>query len=192
VSASAKVFVITGPSGVGKGTLIRGLLERLGELELSTSATTRGPRPGEQDGVAYHFLSAEEFDRRAEAGEFVEHATYSGNRYGTLRSELERRVRAGVPVVLEIEVQGARQVRESMPDAIQVFIAPPSVDALRARLIGRGTDAPEQIDARLRTAERELEARPEFAHVVVNDRLEDATDELVGIVRAELSDRPCA
>ncbi len=177
------MFVITGPSGVGKGTLIRGLLERVPELELSVSATTRPPRPGERGGVDYHFLSDADFDRRLELGDFVEHATYSGNRYGTLRSELDRRLREGVPVVLEIEVQGARQVREAMPEAIAVFIAPPSADALRARLVGRGTDAPEQVDARMRTAERELEAQPEFSHVVVNDRLEHATDELVGIVR---------
>jgi guanylate kinase len=182
-----KLFVITGPSGVGKGTLIRGLLERLPELELSVSATTRPPRPGERNGVAYHFLDPQEFERRVAAGDFVEHATYSGNRYGTLRSEVERRLADGVPVVLEIEVQGARQVRATLPDALQVFIAPPSLDALRVRLVGRGTDAPDQVDERLRTAERELEAQPEFARVVVNDRLEQATDELAEIVRAELS-----
>jgi guanylate kinase len=182
-----KLFVITGPSGVGKGTLIRGLLERLPELELSVSATTRPPRPGEDDGVAYHFLDPQEFERRVAAGDFVEHATYSGNRYGTLRSEVERRLADGVPVVLEIEVQGARQVRAALPDALQVFIAPPSLDALRVRLVGRGTDAPEQVDERLRTAERELKAQPEFARVVVNDRLEQATDALAEIVRAELS-----
>ena len=182
----AKVFVITGPSGVGKGTLIRGLLEQVPELELSVSATTRAPRPGERDGVEYHFMAADEFERRAAAGGFVEHAAYSGNRYGTLRSELERRLDAGAPVVLEIEVQGARQVREAMPDAVAVFIAPPSDDALRARLVGRGTDPPEQVDERMRTAARELDARPEFAHVVINDRLEDATAELVGIVRDSL------
>jgi len=183
---NAKVFVITGPSGVGKGTLIRGLLERVPELELSISATTREPRPGERDGVDYHFLTTDEFERRAGAGSFVEHATYSGNRYGTLRSELERRIDAGSPVVLEIEVQGARQVREAMPEAVAVFIAPPSRDALRARLVGRGTDAPDQVDERLRTADREFEAQPEFAHVIVNDRLEQATDELVGIVGGAL------
>jgi guanylate kinase len=186
-TSPARVFVITGPSGVGKGTLIRGLLERLPELELSVSATTRAPRPGERAGVHYHFLEPEEFERRVRDGDFVEHATYSGRRYGTLRSELERRTAAGVPVVLEIEVQGARQVRETLPDALQVFIAPPSVEALRARLVGRGTDAPEQIEQRLATAERELEARPEFGRVVVNDRLEDATDELVEIVRQTLA-----
>jgi guanylate kinase len=184
--SQAKVFVITGPSGVGKGTLIRGLLERVPELELSVSATTRAPRPGERDGVDYHFMTPAEFGRRTAEGSFVEHAAYSGNRYGTLRSELERSLDAGAPVVLEIEVQGARQVREAMPDAVAVFIAPPSRDALRARLVGRGTDAPDQVDERLRTADRELEAQPEFAHVIVNDRLEQATDELVGVVREEL------
>jgi guanylate kinase len=182
----ARVFVITGPSGVGKGTLIRSLRERIPELELSVSATTRPPRPGEADGVDYHFLGDEEFDRRVRAGEFVEHATYSGRRYGTLRSELERRTAAGAPVVLEIEVQGARQVRESMPEALQVFIAPPSFEALRARLVGRGTDDVEQVEARLRVAEQELAAQDEFREAVVNDRLEDAVAELTAIVRRAL------
>src|SRR3954467_14751855 len=140
----AQVFVITGPSGVGKGTLIRLLRERLPGLELSVSATTRPPRPGERDGVDYHFLDDAEFDRRVEAGDFVEHATYSGRRYGTLRSELDRRTAAGTPVVLEIELDGARQVRRALPAAVQVFIAPPSRAALRARLVGRGTDDPAQ------------------------------------------------
>jgi guanylate kinase len=184
----ARVFVITGPSGVGKGTLIRGLLERVPQLGLSISATTRSPRPGETDGADYHFLSTEEFDKRVAAGDFVEHATYSGCRYGTLRSELEGRLARGEPIVLEIEVQGARQVRQAMPEALQVFIAPPSRDALRARLVGRGTDDPEQVDQRLLTAEEELKAQPEFARVVVNDRLEEATDELANIVRAALAD----
>jgi len=183
-----RVFVITGPSGVGKGTLIRSLRERVPELELSVSATTRAPRPGEEDGVAYHFLTDADFQRRVQAGEFVEHATYSGRRYGTLRAELDRRTRDGHPVVLEIEVQGARQVRRTMPEALQVFIAPPSREALRARLVGRGTDDAEQVAARLRTADAELEAQDEFAHVVVNDRLEDAVDELTAIVRGALGD----
>jgi guanylate kinase len=181
------VFVITGPSGVGKGTLIRGLLERVPQLELSVSATTRRPRPGERQGIDYHFLGPGEFESRVQEGDFVEHATYSGNRYGTLRPELERRLRAGVPVVLEIEVQGARQVREAMPEALAVFIAPPTIEALRARLVGRGTDSPDQVDERLATAERELAAQPEFDCVVVNDRLEEATQELVGIVQRALS-----
>ena len=150
------------------------------------SATTRRPRPGETHGVDYWFLSDEEFDERVRAGEFVEHAEYSGRRYGTLRSELETRGTAGRPVVLEIEVQGARQVRAAMPETVQVFIAPPSRDALRARLIGRGTDDPEQVERRLATAERELEAQGEFTRVVVNDRLEDAVDELEAIVRGAI------
>jgi guanylate kinase len=182
----ARVFVLTGPSGVGKGTLIRGLMERLPVLELSVSATTRAPRPGERDGVDYHFLTREEFDRRVQEGEFVEHADYAGRSYGTLRSELEERVRAGAPVVLEIEVQGARQVRASVPDAVQVFIAPPTLQELRTRLIGRGTDDPEGVERRLRVAAEELMAQPEFAHVVVNDRLQDALEQLTAVVADEL------
>ena len=187
----AKVFVITGPSGVGKGTLIRTLLERVGELELSVSATTRRPRPGETQDVDYHFLSDDEFERRVRAGEFVEHARYSGRRYGTLRAELESRVAGGRPVVLELEVQGARQIREEMPAAVQIFIAPPSEDALRARLIGRGTDDPDEVAARLATARQELQAQGAFRHVVINDRLEDASDALEECVRGYLA-RPCA
>jgi guanylate kinase len=171
---------------VGKGTLIRSLLQRLPQLQLSVSATTRSPRPGEQHGVDYWFLSDADFDERIAEGDFVEHADYSGKRYGTLRSELQQRTAAGVPVVLEIELQGARQVRESLPDAVQIFIAPPSEDALRARLVGRGTDDPAQIDARLRTAKSELAAQDEFGHVVVNDRLEDAVAALERIVTSEL------
>jgi guanylate kinase len=172
---------------VGKGTLIRALLERVPELELSVSATTRAPRPGERDGVDYWFLSEEDFDRRIAEGDFVEWAQYSGRRYGTLRSELQRRLDAGVPVVLEIEVQGARQVRDALPEAVQVFIAPPSLDALHVRLVGRGTDAAEDVRRRLEVAERELEAQDEFGHVVVNDRLEEAADRLVAIVHDALA-----
>jgi guanylate kinase len=185
----AKVFVITGPSGVGKGTLIRGLLELVPELELSVSVTTRAPRPGERDGIDYHFISPEEFEAHVEAGDFLEHARYSGSRYGTLRSEVQRRLSAGRPVVLEIEVQGARQVRESMPDAVAVFIAPPSLEALRARLQARGTDSPAQVDERLRTAERELAAQSEFGHVLVNDDLTQANAELASIVGTAICGR---
>jgi guanylate kinase len=150
------------------------------------SATTRRARPGETHGVDYHFLSEDEFARRVEAGEFVEHAEYSGRRYGTLRSELERRIGAGHPVVLEIEVQGARQIRRTMPEALQIFIAPPSADVLRTRLVGRGTDDPDEVEERLRTARAELAAQDEFGEVVVNDRLEDAVEKLEGIVRSAL------
>jgi guanylate kinase len=183
----SRVFVITGPSGVGKGTLIRTLREQLPELELSVSATTRAPRPGEHDGVDYHFLSDEEFARLVEQGAFVEHARYSGRRYGTLRSELERRTQAGHPVVLEIELQGARQVRQTLPEAIRIFIAPPTGEVLRNRLVGRGDTSPDDIDRRLEVARSELEARDEFDEVVVNDRLDDAVAELVAVVRRHLS-----
>jgi guanylate kinase len=181
-----KVFVITGPSGVGKGTLIRTLLERIPELELAVSATTRAPRPGEEDGIDYHFLDDAEFDRRVVEGDFLEHAEYSGRRYGTLLSELAKRTAGGASVVLEIEVQGARQVERTMPDAIRIFIAPPSEETLRTRLIGRGTDTPEQIEARLTVAKAELAASGDFPHVVHNDRLDDAVVELERIVRAAL------
>jgi guanylate kinase len=184
---AARVFVITGPSGVGKGTLIRSLLERHPEVELAVSATTRAPRLGEQDGVDYHFLDAAEFERLVGTGAFVEHAEYAGNRYGTLRRELDRRTQAGAPVVLEIDLQGARQVRAAMPEAVQVFIAPPSFGELRARLVGRGTDDPQKVDERLALAETELAAVSEFGHVIVNDRLEAAVAELLGVLETRLA-----
>ena len=183
-----KVFVITGPSGVGKGTLIERLLERIPELELSISATTREPRAGEVDGRDYHFLSPEEFRRRLEAGDFLEHASYSGNYYGTLRDEVEGRVEKCHSVVLEIEVQGARQVRDALgDDAVLIFIAPPDEAVLRERLETRGTDSREAIEQRLRTAEVELAARSEFPLEVVNDDLHEAASDLEELVRDELS-----
>jgi guanylate kinase len=186
--AVGKVFVITGPSGVGKGTLIEQLLERVPELELSVSATTREPRPDEVDGRDYHFLSPEEFRRRVEAGEFLEHASYSGNYYGTLRQEVDRRLAKSRSVVLEIEVQGARQVRDALgDDAVLIFIAPPDENVLRERLEGRGTDSPEAIEQRLRTAEVELAARSEFPLEVVNDEVQKSATELESLVRSELS-----
>jgi guanylate kinase len=160
---------------VGKGTLIRGLLERVPGLELAVSATTRPPRPGEVDGRDYYFLSDAEFDERARRGEFVEHAVYAGNRYGTLRSELERPARG---IVLEIDLQGARQVRSALPEATQVFVAPPSLEELQRRLEQRASDTPEQIRHRLALAPRELAARDEFEHVVVNDDLDRAVEDL--------------
>jgi guanylate kinase len=181
----SKVFVITGPSGVGKGTLISRLLERVPNLTLSVSATTREPREGEEDGRDYHFLSPEEFEARMEADDFLEFATYSGNRYGTLRSEVQRCVDAGHSVVLEIEVQGAQQVRAAMPESVQIFIAPPDPGHLRSRLEGRGTDSAEAIDTRLETAEQELAVQGDFDHRIVNDDLAHAAGELEEIVRAE-------
>ena len=177
--------MITGPSGVGKGTLIAALRERRPELELTVSATTRAPREGEEDGVDYYFLSDAEFDRRLAAGEFVEHASYAGHRYGTLKGELERRTRHGAPALLELEVQGARQVRDAIPAATLVFIAPPSFEVLRRRLEARGSDDPQTIERRLEVARTELLAREEFPHVVVNDRLGRALDELDGIYLRE-------
>jgi guanylate kinase len=169
------ILVITGPSGVGKGTLIKGLLERVPGLELAVSATTRKPREGEVNGVDYHFLSEADFDRRAAAGEFVEHAEYAGNRYGTLKSELSRPARG---IVLEIDVQGARQVREALPEAKLIFIEPPSFEDLERRLAGRGSDRPEQIERRLAAARDELGAAGEFDHRIVNDDLQRALQEL--------------
>jgi guanylate kinase len=172
------VFVVTGPSGVGKGTLIAALRERHPEVALSVSATTRRPRPGEREGVAYHFLTDSEFDRRLARGEFLEHATYAGQRYGTLREEVEQHARDGRSVVLEIELQGARQIRAAMPESVAIFIAPPSLEALRERLSARGLDDPEGVERRLEIARDELAASPEFPIVIVNDRFERALAEL--------------
>ena len=160
---------------MGKGTLIKGLLEELPGLQLAVSATTRAPREGEVNGVDYHFLDAEDFDRRVALGEFVEHAEYAGNRYGTLKSELNRPARG---IVLEIDVQGARQVRETLPEAVLIFIEPPSFEDLERRLAGRASDRPDQIERRLAAAREELAAAGEFDHRVVNDELERALEEL--------------
>ncbi len=181
---TGRLFVVSGPSGVGKGTVIRGARRELPDLAVATSATTRPRRPGERDGREYYFLGQEDFDRRVAAGEFLEHVSYAGNRYGTLRSEVERRLRSGHDVVLEIEVEGARAVKREMPEAVLVFIAPPGVADLEKRLRGRATDTPEEIEHRLRIARGEMEAKPEFDHVITNDDAGRAAAELAALMRS--------
>ena len=184
---SSRLFVIAGPSGVGKGTLIARVLEQMPELAVATSATTRGRRASEHDGVEYHFLSGDEFERRVGAGEFLEHVTYVGNRYGTLRSEVERRLADGQSVVLEIEVVGAREIKRQLPDAVTVFVAPPSMEELERRLAGRNTDSPDMIRDRLKIARDELDAQSMFDHVIVNRDADTAAQELASIIRAEIA-----
>ncbi len=176
------MFVITGPSGVGKGTLIARLLAARPEIEVSVSATTRPARQGEAEGQDYIFLTDYQFQSKVVSGLFLEHAVYIGNRYGTLKSEIEERLKRDKSVVLEIEIQGARQIREVMPDAVQIFIKPPSLEQLRTRLEDRHTDSEEQIDARMATAVDELHAESQFEDVVVNDDLDQAVEDLVEIV----------
>jgi guanylate kinase len=174
----ARLTVLTGPSGVGKGTLVRGLVARHPELWLSVSATTRPPRPGEEDGVHYFFLTPERFERQVREGGFLEWASFAGNCYGTPRSAVEGRLRAGQPVLLEIEVDGARQVRESYPAALRIFVAPPSLEELERRIRGRGTEGEEAIQRRLARARQELAAAKEFDAVLINDDLETAGRDL--------------
>lgn len=153
---------------------------------MAVSATTRRIRPGEVDGLHYHFLSGEEFERRVAAGDFLEHVTYAGNRYGTLRSEIDRILGEGGSPVVEIELAGARAVRRMIPDAVSVFIAPPSWQELSARLTARATDTAGEIAERLRTGEVELAARDEFDHIVINEVLEVAVDDLARIVASAI------
>ncbi|HEY5159543.1 MAG TPA: guanylate kinase [Gaiellaceae bacterium] len=183
----ALVIVITGPSGAGKGTLIAELLRCLPELEHSISATTREQRPGEQNGREYWFLSPEEFERRVQAGEFLEHVPYvSQKRYGTLRSELERIARNGRVCLLELETEGALNVKRAVPGAVTIFIGAP-VAELERRLTERATETHTEIGERLHLARRQLEQSGEFDHVVVNNNLELAFDELERVVRRELA-----
>jgi guanylate kinase len=178
------VFVISGPSGAGKGTVIALVRQRLHHVVTSVSATTRAPRPGEVDGREYHFLTEEAFRAAVADGDFLEWVEYSGNLYGTLRSEVERKVAAGDDVILEIELIGARAVRKAMPEAVAVFIAPPSMAELAERLRGRGTETAAAIAKRLHRAEAEVAAAKEFDHVVVNDDARRAADEVAAIIEA--------
>jgi guanylate kinase len=179
------VFVVTGPSGAGKGTLIQLVLPRFPELAAAVSATTRPQRPGEQDGVHYHFLSREEFDRRIEAGEFLEWVDYVGNRYGTLRSEIDRLRAAGKAPLLELETEGALRVKRREPNAITIFVTAP-VDELEKRLRRRATESSGAIDERIETARRQLELQDQFDFTVENDDRERAANALAAIVAREL------
>ncbi len=171
----ARPTVLTGPSGVGKGTLVARLRERHPELWLSVSATTRAPRTGERDGIHYFFHSKERFHELVQSGGLLEWAEFAGNCYGTPRQPVRERVAKGIPVLLEIELEGARQVRNSLPEAMQIFLAPPSIEELENRIRGRGTEAEEAIQRRLKRAKEELAAQTEFDAVIVNDDLETAS-----------------
>ena len=179
-----RLMVISGPTAVGKGTVIRYILEHHPEIKLSVSATTRAPRPGEVDGVAYHFLSLEEFDAKIAAGQMLEYAVVHGtNKYGTLREPVEAALAAGQLMILEIDIQGARQVKQAMPEANLVFIAPPSWEELVSRLTGRGTETVEEQARRLETAREELAAQSEFDHVVINDEVADCALRIVDLMQ---------
>lgn len=180
--AEGRLIIISGPSGAGKGTLVDRLVARVPRLWVSVSATTRPPRPGEVDGEDYIFVSPDEFDALIERGELLEWAEVHGNRYGTLRSVVERKLADGVDVVLEIDPQGAFQVKRLMPEAVLVFIVAPSLEELERRIRKRGAETEDQVRTRLETALRELELAGEYDYVVENDDVATATDRLVDIV----------
>jgi guanylate kinase len=187
---TGRVIVLSGPSAVGKSTLVRCLRERISDLHFSVSATTRAPRPGEVDGVDYHFVSADRFQQLIDDGSLLEWAEIHGglHRSGTLAGPVRDAVAAGHPVLIEVDLAGARAVKQAMPEAITVFLTPPSWAALEARLIGRGTETPEVIERRLATARTELAAQDGFDEVVVNRQLETACSELVSLLVGPASD----
>ncbi len=179
------LLVVSAPSGGGKGTILQELFRRDGNLRLSVSATTRAPRPGEEHGKQYFFLGREEFEGMIAAGDMLEHAQYVGNYYGTPRGPVEEWRGQGHDVVLEIEVQGGRQVKKLAPDCVSVFILPPSMEVLEKRLRGRGTEPDEAVCRRLETARQEIPCAKGYDYIVYNDRLEDAVADLEAIIRAE-------
>jgi guanylate kinase len=183
IASDVRLTVLAGPTAVGKGTVSADVRARYPEVWLSVSVTTRSPRPGEVDGVHYHFVTPEAFERMITEGEFLEWAVVHGrNRYGTPRTPVLERLALGVPTLLEIDLAGARQVREAMPHARFVFLSPPSWDELVRRLVGRGTEDPAERARRLETARVEMASADEFDHVIVNDQVGRATDELIGLM----------
>jgi guanylate kinase len=179
------LIVISGPSGVGKGTIYNKLLDNDPSLTFSVSVTTRGPRPGETDGIDYFFISDEEYQKLVAEDAFVEHATVHGHSYGTLKSQVEEKMEKGLNVVLDIDPQGARSVMASCPDCVSIFLLPPSYESLRQRLYGRNTDDPKEIERRLGNARGEIEQAHLYQYVVVNDNLELAYDQVSAIITAE-------
>lgn len=177
-----RLFVYSGPSGVGKGTILKPLLDE-GAVTLSVSATTRKPRPGETDGVEYHFVTVEEFEQMIASGEMLEYANYSGNYYGTPRRFVEEQLDSGKNVILEIEVQGAMQVHKLVPEAVMIFVVPPSLKDLRERLEGRGTEIQEIVEKRLAAAAGEIGLSEEYDFIIVNDELSLAKEELAAIIK---------